>query len=74
MLLTRFSTRRFNIRANGRMHWPVALDGALAPLGSYGIALWAMTQAPVATGAVLHETSVLFAALLDAWLLKESFT
>lgn len=53
---------------------PLALAGALASLGSYGIALWAMTQAPVATVAALRETSVLFAALLGAWLLKETFT
>jgi drug/metabolite transporter (DMT)-like permease len=62
------------IRAYARQRWPVALGGALASLGSYGIALWAMTQAPVATVAALRETSVLFAALLGAWLLKERFT
>ena len=52
----------------------VAAGGALASLGSYGIALWAMTRAPVATVAALRETSVLFAALLGTWLLKEQFT
>ena len=62
------------IRAYARKRWPVALGGAIASLGSYGIALWAMTQAPVATVAALRETSVLFAALLGAWLLKEKFT
>ena len=62
------------IRAYARKRWPVALGGAVASLGSYGIALWAMTQAPVATVAALRETSVLFAALLGAWLLKERFT
>ena len=53
---------------------PLALVGATASLGSYGIALWAMTRAPVATVAALRETSVLFAALLGSWLLKEVFT
>lgn len=53
---------------------PLALVGASASLGSYGIALWAMTKAPVATVAALRETSVLFAALLGSWLLKETFT
>ena len=48
--------------------------GGIASLGSYGIALWAMTRAPVATVAALRETSVLFAALLGTWFLKESFT
>ncbi len=32
-----------------------------------------MTKAPVALVAALREVSVLFAALLGAWLLKESF-
>ncbi|UUZ65729.1 EamA family transporter [Polaromonas sp. P1(28)-13] len=54
--------------------WPVAVSAAAASLGSYGIALWAMTQAPVATVAALRETSVLFAALLGSWFLKEAFT
>ena len=57
-----------------KMRWPIATGGALASLGSYGIALWAMTRAPVATVAALRETSVLFAALLGSWLLKEKFT
>jgi phosphonate utilization associated putative membrane protein len=57
-----------------RARAPVALIGAAASLGSYGIALWAMTRAPVATVAALRETSVLFAALLGTWLLKEAFT
>jgi len=56
-----------------RARWPVATLGALASLGSYGIALWAMTRAPVATVAALRETSVLFAALLGSWFLKEAF-
>lgn len=57
-----------------KARWPMAMGGALASLGSYGIALWAMTRAPVATVAALRETSVLFAALLGSWLLKEKFT
>lgn len=57
-----------------RKRAPVAIVGAAASLGSYGIALWAMTRAPVATVAALRETSVLFAALLGSWFLKEAFT
>jgi len=57
-----------------RARAPLALIAATASLGSYGIALWAMTRAPVATVAALRETSVLFAALLGTWLLKERFT
>lgn len=57
-----------------RMRAPLAVVGAAASLGSYGIALWAMTRAPVAIVAALRETSVLFAALLGTWLLREAFS
>ncbi|MBL8372072.1 MAG: EamA family transporter [Burkholderiaceae bacterium] len=57
-----------------RQRWPVATGAAAASLGSYGIALWAMTQAPVATVAALRETSVLFATLLGIWFLNEELT
>ena len=56
-----------------RGRWPVALVGTIASLGSYGIALWAMTQAPVAMVAALREVSVLFAAVLGVVILKEKF-
>ena len=54
-----------------RQRWPVAFVGTLASVGSYGIALWAMTKAPVAVVAALRETSVLFAVFLGCFLLKE---
>jgi phosphonate utilization associated putative membrane protein len=57
-----------------RSRAPLATVGAAASLGSYGIALWAMTRAPVATVAALRETSVLFAVLLGRWFLREPFT
>jgi phosphonate utilization associated putative membrane protein len=57
-----------------RRRAPLATVGAAASLASYGMALWAMTRAPVATVAALRETSVLFATLLGCWLLKEAFT
>jgi phosphonate utilization associated putative membrane protein len=53
--------------------WKMALLGACASLSSYGIALWAMTQAPIASVAALRETSVLFAALIGVVLLGERF-
>ena len=51
--------------------WRRGLLGGAASLGAYGIVLWAMTRAPVAAVAALRETSVLFAALIGAVLLKE---
>ena len=56
-----------------RKRWPVALLGSCASLGAYGIALWAMTHAPIASVAALRETSVLFAALIGVLMLKERF-
>ena len=52
-------------------HWWRGIAGAVMSGLSYGIALWAMTRAPVAVVAALRETSVIFAALIGAWLLKE---
>ncbi|MBA2674775.1 EamA family transporter [Ramlibacter sp.] len=57
-----------------RQRAPLAAVGAVASFGSYAVALWAMTRAPVATIAALRETSVLFAVLLGMWLLKEAFS
>jgi phosphonate utilization associated putative membrane protein len=54
-------------------HWQRGLGGGLFLIGSYGIALWAMTQAPVAAVAALRETSVIFAAILGSIFLKEPF-
>jgi phosphonate utilization associated putative membrane protein len=56
-----------------RGRWRIALLGSCASLGAYGIALWAMTKAPVASVAALRETSVLFAALIGVVMLKERF-
>jgi drug/metabolite transporter (DMT)-like permease len=38
---------------------------------SYGLALWAMTLAPVALVAALRETSIVFATVVSAFVLKE---
>jgi drug/metabolite transporter (DMT)-like permease len=54
--------------------WPRIFIGAVFTTGAYGVALWAMTQAPVALVAVLRETSVLFAAVIGALFLGEKFT
>jgi drug/metabolite transporter (DMT)-like permease len=51
--------------------WRRGLVGGAASLGAYGIVLWAMTRAPVAAVAALRETSVVFAALIGAAVLKE---
>jgi len=51
--------------------WRTGLPAGALSLGSYWIALWAFTRAPVALVAALRETSVLFALLFGVVLLKE---
>jgi drug/metabolite transporter (DMT)-like permease len=58
------------IAAMGR-HWGLGLAGGTLQLGSYGIAIWAMTVAPIAIVAALRETSVLFGAVIAVTFLKE---
>jgi drug/metabolite transporter (DMT)-like permease len=50
------------------------LVGGALSAGAYAISVWAMTKAPVALVASLRETSVLFATLIGAQLLKEHLT
>lgn len=58
-------------RAYLRQHWRRGLFGGVCTLGAYGLALWAMTRAPIALVAALRETSVIFGALLAVMLLGE---
>jgi drug/metabolite transporter (DMT)-like permease len=53
--------------------WRVGLFGAFASAAAYGIAIWAMTVAPIASVAALRETSIVFALFLSARFLKEDF-
>jgi len=53
-----------------RLMYP--LVGGACIIGSYSIALWAMTQAPISLVAAVRETSVLFAFLFGVLYLKES--
>lgn len=54
-----------------RRHWRRGLAGGLATSASYGLALWAMTGAPVAVVAALRETSILFGTLIAGVILHE---
>lgn len=73
VLWQRGAQGRREIAAYARRRWPVAALGGTASIGSYAIALWAMTRAPVASVAALRETSVLFATVLGTVMLKERF-
>lgn len=54
-----------------RYNWWRGLIGGAGSIGAYGLALWAMTKAPVATVAALRETAILFAIVISIVFLKE---
>ncbi|MET0382602.1 MAG: EamA family transporter [Burkholderiaceae bacterium] len=54
-----------------RLHWRAGAMGGCGTVASYGLALWAMTLAPVAVVAALRETSILFAVAISALWLRE---
>jgi drug/metabolite transporter (DMT)-like permease len=51
--------------------WRLGLAGGACSALSYGIAVWAMTRAPVGAVSALRETSVVFALAIGALVLKE---
>jgi len=53
--------------------WKTGLVGGALALASYGLAIWAMTRAPIPLVAALRETAVIFGLLIGAWVLKERF-
>lgn len=57
-----------------RSNWALAAGGGVMSMGAYFIAIWGMTQAPIALVAALRETSVLFGALIATFILKELLT
>ncbi len=59
--------------ADFEAHWKIGLVGGTMAMVSYGIALWAMTRAPIGAVAALRETSVLFGTAIAAIVLKERF-
>jgi drug/metabolite transporter (DMT)-like permease len=60
-----------DVGAAMRLFWLRGLVGGAMQTLSYGIALWAMTLAPIAIVATLRETSVLFGAGIAVVWLKE---
>ena len=55
-------------------HAGVATLGAAAATASYLLILWVWDRAPVAVGAALRDTSIVFAALIAVVVLKERLT
>lgn len=71
LLLWAMLMRRQEVSRYLLTHWKKGVPGGIGTMGSYGLALWAMTQAPLAVVAALRETSILFGAFIAFVLLKE---
>ncbi len=54
-----------------RRYWLLGIAGGIGTTASYGLALWAMTLAPLAVVAALRETSILFGTAIAGLVLKE---
>jgi drug/metabolite transporter (DMT)-like permease len=63
--------KKNELLAYSARYWRRGLFSGALSAAAYGVVLWAMTRAPVAAVAALRETSVIFAALIGAWLLRE---
>lgn len=69
-----YSQRGAEIFTTWRAGWRQSAGATFMSELAYFIAIWAMTQAPIALVAALRETSVLFAALISIVFLREPFT
>jgi drug/metabolite transporter (DMT)-like permease len=69
-----FATRRSAFVHYIASNWRQGLFGGFGTLVSYGLALWAMTIAPIAVIAALRETSILFGVGMSALVLRERVT
>lgn len=73
VVLVAFGTYRWGnglVTAFRGSAWQLLLGGCMS-VGAYGIALWAMTKAPIALVGAMRETSVLFAAVIGVVFLGE---
>jgi len=67
------STRPRDFASQLRARWRPGFVGGVCTTASYGLALWAMTVAPIALIAALRETSVIFGTVFASVFLKERF-
>jgi drug/metabolite transporter (DMT)-like permease len=71
MSLLAFARRGPALAVDVLRYWREGLIGGTLSLVAYGIAIWAMTVAPIAVVAALRETSVLFGAAIAVIVLRE---
>lgn len=71
LALWALQTRRPSLRSYARGNWHFGVIGGVGTVASYGLALWAMTLAPIAVVAALRETSIVFGTIISGLILKE---
>ena len=71
LVLWTLRQRRAEMLAYFRERFHLGFLGGAGSVGSYGLTLSAMTTAPVALVAALRETSIVFATIMAALILKE---
>ncbi len=74
MTMFALAWRGREVAAYVRGRWAMGILGGALSMASYAIVLWALTRAPVAGVAALRETSVIFAALIGSFMLREGST
>lgn len=65
------ATRRGTFVRYVGSNWMYGIIGGIGTATSYGLALWAMTRAPVAVVSAMRETSILFGTLIAVTILSE---
>ncbi|MBN4046372.1 EamA family transporter [bacterium AH-315-P15] len=73
LLLVAALLRRHTLRISIAKHWRVGAFAALFSTAGYWIILWALTVGAIAPVAALRETSIIFATVIAALVLKEGF-
>lgn len=74
LVIWALAARSRDFTALVRRRYRLGLIGGLGTAGSYALALWAMTVAPVAAVAALRETSIVFVLVISVVILKERLT
>jgi drug/metabolite transporter (DMT)-like permease len=65
--------RRHDLAGQLRASGGAPVLGGVLALAAYGLVIWAMSRAPMASVSALRETSVIIAALIGTRLLREPF-
>ena len=63
--------RKQALMSSLQQNWKFAVPGGILSVSAYGIVVWAMQHSPIPVVSALRESSVVIAALMSIWILKE---